>query len=420
VIDVVIFINGELLNFTLNNPILPGELMEINYNARQAGEDLEIKLIYNYGKTVQAVSPASMNTNSSGFTNNSLPLNEIGENQEPDYSFFNCIDNDINNTWFSGAINGSNGACCGDDGALDTFFNGSISSTSTFCQNGTYVNADIDNNQTVCEYYGYNWFFYELYNQTWSFEEGSGTTTTSNNGISGTFSKSSNTDGTIIIPQWTTGYSGGGLYFQNEVMYGYSAGGRVVVGNVAQINMTQEVTLSAWIYPQTFGTYPDMNVIAGREKAYTMRIYKSTGQFYVYSIDEEGDVTTCQAQAGIIDEEWRYVTMVVRPYTDGWTIRGYVNGSLICEDTNTLFNGPRDDSESFRIGEEKDWWGLSYSVGNFEGKIDELMLTNISLSSIEINNLYKGYLVACCGDDGDLDNFSNSTHQCVNGVFSVI
>jgi hypothetical protein len=67
VTEVVMFVNGELLNYTLTTPILPGELREINYTAQAIGEDLEIKLIYNKGKTSQASSPASKNTENSGF-----------------------------------------------------------------------------------------------------------------------------------------------------------------------------------------------------------------------------------------------------------------------------------------------------------------------------------------------------------------
>ncbi|MFA5302970.1 MAG: archaellin/type IV pilin N-terminal domain-containing protein [Candidatus Nanoarchaeia archaeon] len=66
--EVIVFVNGELLNFTLDNPLQPGELMEIDYNTQLANEDLEIKVVYNKGKTAQATSPASKNTPASGFT----------------------------------------------------------------------------------------------------------------------------------------------------------------------------------------------------------------------------------------------------------------------------------------------------------------------------------------------------------------
>lgn len=76
VTEVVMFVNGELLNYTLDTPIQPGELREITFNSREAGEDLEIKVIYNNGKTTQVSSPANLNTENSGFTESPAPLNE--------------------------------------------------------------------------------------------------------------------------------------------------------------------------------------------------------------------------------------------------------------------------------------------------------------------------------------------------------
>ena len=76
VTELVVFINDELFNYTLDKPIMPGELMEINYSARESGQDLEIKVIYNSGKITQAVSPASKNNENSGFTENPLEINE--------------------------------------------------------------------------------------------------------------------------------------------------------------------------------------------------------------------------------------------------------------------------------------------------------------------------------------------------------
>ena len=67
VTDMVVFVNGELLNYTLDNPIYPGEIKEINYSSQLAGDDLEIKIIYNQGKTEVDLSPGSKNTAFSGF-----------------------------------------------------------------------------------------------------------------------------------------------------------------------------------------------------------------------------------------------------------------------------------------------------------------------------------------------------------------
>jgi hypothetical protein len=72
VTEIVVLINGEALNYTLDTPIQPGEIREINYTTQLAGQDLEIKLIYNKGKTEKDTRPASQNTALSGFNDSSI------------------------------------------------------------------------------------------------------------------------------------------------------------------------------------------------------------------------------------------------------------------------------------------------------------------------------------------------------------
>ncbi len=60
--------------------------------------------------------------------------------------------------WLSGSVTGNNSACCGDDGLVDDFYNGTINDTSHFCTNGVFSDESIDDNQTTCEAWGYNWF----------------------------------------------------------------------------------------------------------------------------------------------------------------------------------------------------------------------------------------------------------------------
>ena len=75
VTELIMFVNGELLNYDLEEPLLPGQVKEINYNPRLIDEELEIKIIYNNGKQIIQSSPAQRNTIDSGFTDEVLPLN---------------------------------------------------------------------------------------------------------------------------------------------------------------------------------------------------------------------------------------------------------------------------------------------------------------------------------------------------------
>jgi flagellin-like protein len=244
VTEVVMFVNNELLNYTLDTPILPGQLKEISFTAQEAGEDLEIKIIYNSGKTVTDISLAKVNTEASGFIVDYSPrvisasiiqnathlngyclatvhnvsieseyyyewlLNDESElngsfienhddfnyllsiisladgdwkfkcqvgngtfnsswkesvilivgGEEPDNNSVNCLANDSENIWFTGTTTGNNSACCGDDGTLDDFYNGTIATTEFFCQDGFLTEQSIDVNQTICEQYNHIWF----------------------------------------------------------------------------------------------------------------------------------------------------------------------------------------------------------------------------------------------------------------------
>ncbi len=73
--------------------------------------------------------------------------------------------------YFTGTTTGNNDACCGDDGASDDFYNGTLATTTYFCQDGVFTEQSIDFNQTACEASGYIWL--------------SGTTTGSNDACCG-------------------------------------------------------------------------------------------------------------------------------------------------------------------------------------------------------------------------------------------
>jgi len=139
VTEIVMFVNGELLNYTLDSPIQPGQLKEIEFTTQQAGEDLEIKIIYNSGKIEQETSPAEKNTLNSGF----MMLFDLFQE--------NCTMQ--NYIWITGNITGINGSCCGNNGIYDNFYSGLMGNTTEFCLNGTYSPYSMDLNKTLCDYY---------------------------------------------------------------------------------------------------------------------------------------------------------------------------------------------------------------------------------------------------------------------------
>lgn len=88
VTEFIMFVNGELINYTLDEPIQPGQLRQITFTAQQAGEDLGIKVIYNNGKTIESISPARLNTENSGFTDGSDILGNF-------FNILSSMDNDL-------------------------------------------------------------------------------------------------------------------------------------------------------------------------------------------------------------------------------------------------------------------------------------------------------------------------------------
>ncbi|MFA5303887.1 MAG: VCBS repeat-containing protein [Candidatus Nanoarchaeia archaeon] len=86
--EVIVFINGELLNFTLDSPILPGEIFQINFTSQTAGEDLTVKILYGNGKVTQSTSYGEDNNEGNGFTE--------FDSENPEYYYFQTNDSILN------------------------------------------------------------------------------------------------------------------------------------------------------------------------------------------------------------------------------------------------------------------------------------------------------------------------------------
>jgi flagellin-like protein len=99
VIELVVFINDELFNYTLEIPIQPGEYKEVSFeNSQIANEDLEIKIIYNAGKTAQLISPARLNTVSAGFNDSAVSGESESSESGNDFEYidFLCLYDAVN------------------------------------------------------------------------------------------------------------------------------------------------------------------------------------------------------------------------------------------------------------------------------------------------------------------------------------
>ena len=89
--------------------------------------------------------------------------------------------------------------------------------------------------------------------------------------------------------------------------------------------------------------------------------------------------------------------------------------SVRFNDGSGVFSG----SSNYAVGS----YPYDVALGDLDGDGDlDVVTSNIgdATFSVRFNDYLSGTNGPCCGDDGASDDFSNSTHQCVNGVFSAI
>jgi len=151
----------------------------------------------------------------------------------------------------------------------------------------------------------------------------------------------------------------------------------VSIGNPSELNITDEVTLSAWLKSNEAS---GSKTVVSRGYAYMINAYYSSGvEFYGH---DGTDSTSCTLSwDSSWTNNWILLTAVIRPYTSGWTIKGYVNGVEKCSGTNSNFDGPRDASESVYIG------SLNGTGRYQDGQIDDVRIYNYALTEEQIKNV---------------------------------
>ncbi|MFA5303197.1 MAG: VCBS repeat-containing protein [Candidatus Nanoarchaeia archaeon] len=335
VTEVVMFVNGELLNYTLDSPILPGELREINYISQGAGEDLEIKVIYNNGKITQATSPASKNTVSSGFNSS-----EESYFNEADNDLLSCETQDFN--WINDVNTG-----------ILSFTNDDLGSfpDSIYCNDdfGAEINVISSHNgrSKVVEIYDYNNTLEEYAYVHYYFNE------TSNSSFSVYLSMQDplNNFGLLDV----VGYDG---IYPIALAYG-------------------TVTLD--------GVIADSQIVCAEDSATSMQVLSSmqANEWYKISISFSND--SLIYNVSINDAE-----PISCNIYESWDGRG---------------------AEAFEIASGADHVGLGSGSLTHRIYFDEINVTMLD----KINTSYFG----CCGDDGDSDDFYNSTNYCCNGFLDL-
>lgn len=196
----------------------------------------------------------------------------------------------------------------------------------------------------------------------WSFDETSGTTAadSSGNGLGGTL-----TGG----PVWTAGHTNGALNFDGTDDY-------VNLGNPADLRMTGAMTLTAWVYVDTF---TNAGRIIAKQGAYNNRGWslnvEADGKASFQIAANSTTVQLVNSAATIPSGQWVHLAGVYEP---GAALRLYVDGTLSNSNTTSIAASQHNNNLNVNIGRRPS--GDLY----FDGKIDEVQAYNKSLTASEV------------------------------------
>ncbi len=202
----------------------------------------------------------------------------------------------------------------------------------------------------------------------WKLDEGSGNTVYD--------SSASGNDGTFVgNPQWVAGYYGGALEFDGT-------DDNIDCGNDDSLNITDEITLSAWI---NMAQRPDVDnwfTIPWKEDAYSMYLYGADNAVTTLAADFWLDTGRADIWDGpdidIPPNDWTHIAVTF----NGTDFEFYVNGE---------HDYTQNEPATIEISAIN--FLFTENGSNFKGLIDDVRIYNRALTQAEI-------LVAMEGSDG--------------------
>ena len=194
----------------------------------------------------------------------------------------------------------------------------------------------------------------------WKFNEGSGTTTAD--------STTPHSNGTLLgNPTWTTGTVEGALQFNGSTS-------RVDIGNPSELQLTGAMTVSAWVYINSFATN---GLIVHKEGAtqggWSLKVASSGVATMQVATN---DTTHVSVNSGLLPtNRWVHLTGT---YDPGAALRLYVNGALAGQKTSGVPPSQYNSTLGVLIGRRAD------GQGAWDGKIDDVRIYNRVLTLREI------------------------------------
>lgn len=158
-------------------------------------------------------------------------------------------------------------------------------------------------------------------------------------------------------------------------------------GSGSNINNIKEITITAWIYVNSFGDNGVGYVVSKKRKLLFIVDLEGTKKTFQFNQLHTGFDGRWAAKSNIIDlKQWYHVAVTYDSDYSGNNPKFYLNGEEVevYEQRNPSGNAYPDNSDDLLIGDNEK------KTGGFDGKIDELKIWNKILTQEEIEKEYLG------------------------------
>ena len=161
----------------------------------------------------------------------------------------------------------------------------------------------------------------------------------------------------------------GGLYFDGIDDF-------VDCGNKNILNITDEITLSAWVKIQHYKNYYNA-IVAKSWNAYAM--YVSNTKQLTFEGEINSNWTEIKSNSTLERNKWYNVIITYASNDNNGTMKLYING-VIDKEVNSLGGKLNTNNKNIKIGDRDQYW--------FKGIIDDVRIYNRALTAEEISRMY--------------------------------